>query len=52
MERIYDLLHEATYSVSGANMVVSQVRSTTTLRENDGLTAHGVIFLSVIVYDN
>ena len=52
MERIYELLHEATYSVSGANMVVSQVRNTVTIVENDGITRHGVLTLSVIVYDS
>ena len=38
--------------VSGADMVVSQVRNTITLVENDGITRHGVLTLSVIVYDN
>ena len=52
MERIYELLHEASYSVSGADMVVSQVTNTITLVENDGITRHGVLSLSVIVYDN
>lgn len=52
MERIYTLFHDASYSVSGANMVVSQVRNVITLVENDGITRHGVITLSVIVYDN
>ena len=52
MERIYELLHDATYSVSGANMVISQVRNIITLVENDGITRHGVLTLSVIVYDN
>ena len=52
MERIYELLHDATYSVSGADMVVSQVRNTITLVENDGITRHGVLSLSVIVYDS
>jgi hypothetical protein len=52
MERIYELLHDATYSVSGADMVISQVRNTITLVENDGITRHGVLTLSVIVYDN
>ena len=52
MERIYELLHDTTYSVSGADMVVSQVRNTITLVENDGITRHGVLTLSVIVYDS
>ena len=52
MERIYELLHEASYSVSGADMVVSQVTNTITLVENNGITRHGVLSLSVIVYDN
>tara|TARA_R110000737_G_scaffold63487_2_gene91084 strand:- start:85 stop:492 length:408 start_codon:yes stop_codon:yes gene_type:complete len=52
MERIYALLHDSSYAVSGANMVVSQVRSVITLIESDGITRHGVIALSVIVYDN
>ena len=52
MERIYELLHDTTYSVSGANMVISQVRNIITLVESDGITRHGVLTLSVIVYDN
>ena len=52
MERIYELLHDTTYSVSGADMVVSQVRNTITLVENNGITRHGVLSLSVIVYDS
>ena len=52
MERVYNLFHDATYSVSGADMVVSQVSNVITLTENDGITRHGVITLSVIVYDN
>lgn len=52
MERIYALFHDTTYSVSGADMVVSQVRNVITLVESDGLTRHGVITLSVIVYDS
>lgn len=52
MERIYELLHDTTYSVSGASFVNSQVRSTITLVENDGITRHGVLSLSVIVYDS
>ena len=52
MERIYELLHDTTYSVSGASFVNSQVRSTITLVENDGITRHWVLSLSVIVYDS
>ena len=52
MERIYELLHDTTYSVSGANMVISQVRNIITLVETVGITRHGVLTLSVIVYDN
>ena len=52
MERIYNLFHDATFSVSGADMVTSQVRNTITLVENDGITRHGVISLSVIVFDS
>ena len=33
-------------------MVVSQVRNVLTLVESDGITRHGVLTLSVIVYDN
>tara|TARA_R110002050_G_scaffold251760_1_gene390050 strand:+ start:30 stop:437 length:408 start_codon:yes stop_codon:yes gene_type:complete len=52
MERVYELLHDTSYSVSGADMVVSQVQSTIAMTEVDGLTKHGMISLSVIVYDN
>ena len=51
MERIYNLFNNGSYSVSGADMVVSQVRNVVTLVESDGITRHGVISLSVIVYD-
>ena len=52
MERIYELFHDTSYSVSGADVVVRPVRSTITLVENDGITRHGVLSLSVIVYDS
>jgi len=52
MERIYALFHNANFAVSGADMVVSQVRNVLTLVESDGITRHGVLTLSVIVYDN
>jgi len=52
MERIYALFHDANFAVSGADMVVSQVRNVLTLVESDGITRHGVLTLSVIVYDN
>tara|TARA_R110000796_G_scaffold251125_2_gene381799 strand:+ start:1310 stop:1717 length:408 start_codon:yes stop_codon:yes gene_type:complete len=52
MEIIYGLFHNVNYAVSGANMVVSQVRNVQSLIESDGITRHGMISLSVIVYDN
>jgi len=52
MERIYNLFHDQNFTVSGADMVVSQVRNVITLVESDGITRHGVISLSVIVYDS
>ena len=52
MERIYNLLHDSSYAVTGASMIISQVKNVITLVENDGITRHGVLSLSVIVYDN
>ena len=52
MERIYNLFNNATYSVSGASMVLSQIRNVITLVESDGITRHGVLTLDVIVYDS
>tara|TARA_R100000773_G_C4170363_1_gene84304 strand:+ start:314 stop:721 length:408 start_codon:yes stop_codon:yes gene_type:complete len=52
MERIYNLLHNASLSVSGADFVRSQVRTVITLVEADAITRHGVISLDILVFDN
>ena len=52
MERIYNLLHDQDLTVSGASFVVSQVRQVATLVEADGITRHGILSVSIIVYDS
>tara|TARA_A100001201_G_scaffold2620_1_gene6677 strand:+ start:1336 stop:1743 length:408 start_codon:yes stop_codon:yes gene_type:complete len=52
MERIYNLLHDQDLTVSGASFVVGQVRQVATLVEADGITRHGILSVSIIVYDS
>lgn len=51
-ERIYNLLHDTDLSVSGASHVMTRANSVQTLVSGDGITRHGIISLSIIVYDS
>ena len=51
-ERIYNLLHDQSLSVSGASHVMTRASSVQTLVAGDGITRHGIISLSIIVYDS
>jgi hypothetical protein len=49
IQTIYDVLHNAALSVTGANYVSCQFQSASTLQENDGLTLHGIVRYRIIV---
>lgn len=49
IQTIYDVLHNATLNVSGANVVMCQFQSASTSQENDGLTLHGILRYRIIV---
>tara|TARA_Y100000004_G_scaffold54130_2_gene60289 strand:- start:5891 stop:6298 length:408 start_codon:yes stop_codon:yes gene_type:complete len=51
-ERLHDLLHNVSISVSGADSVFSNVVSTTTIVEADGITRHGIVNVDFMVYDS
>ncbi len=42
MSVVYDILHESSLSVSGASLVNMRFEFSDTIKENDGLTTHGV----------
>ncbi len=52
MERIYNLVNNATISVSGASSVMSYVNNATTMTEVDGITRHGIVNIDFTVYDS
>ena len=52
MEIIYNLVNNATISVSGASSVMSYVNNATTMTEVDGITRHGIVNIDFTVYDN
>lgn len=52
MEIIYNLVNNATITVSGASSVMSYVVSTSTFVEVDGITRHGLVNVDFTVYDN
>jgi hypothetical protein len=49
IQTIYDVLHNATLTVSGANYVSCQFQSASTAQENDGLTLHGILRYRIVV---
>ena len=51
MARIYELLHKATLSVTGANHINTRFEFSEVLREQDGLTYHGVQRFRTILHD-
>jgi len=52
MSRIYTLLHESSLSVTGASLVNLRFEFSDVIKENDGLTSHGLQRFRAIVYDN
>ena len=52
MERIYNLLNNATISVSGASSVMSYVVNAVTLTEVDGITRHGIVNIDFTIFDS
>ena len=51
MSRIYTLLHESSLTVSGASLVNLRFEFSDVLKENDGLTTHGLQRFRAIVFD-
>ena len=51
MARIYTLLHESSLTVSGASLVNLRFEFSDVLKENDGLTTHGLQRFRAIVFD-
>lgn len=49
VQTIYDVLHNAALTVTGANYVSCVFQSASTLQENDGLTLHGILRYRIIV---
>ena len=52
MARIYALLHESNLSVTGASLVNLRFEFSDVIKENDGLTMHGLQRFRAIVFDN
>jgi hypothetical protein len=52
MARIYTLLHESSLSVSGASLVNLRFEFSDVIKENDGLTMHGLQRFRAIIFDN
>lgn len=52
MERIYNLLNNATISVSDASSVMSYVVNAVTLTEVDGITRHGIVNVDFTIFDS
>ena len=52
MSVVYDILHESSLSVSGASLVNMRFEFSDIIKENDGLTTHGVQRFRVFVLTN
>ncbi len=52
MQSVYELLHDAAITVSGASLVNIRQEFNNTLMENDGITRHGVMRFRAVVFDN
>ncbi len=52
MERIYNLLNNATISVSDSDSVMSYVVNAVTLTEVDGITRHGIVNVDFTIFDS
>jgi len=49
---VYDLLHEASLSVTGASLVFIRFEFSDIIKENDGLTTHGFQRFRALVNDS
>ena len=49
MSVVYDILHESSLSVSGASLINMRFEFSDIIKENDGLTTHGVQRFRVFV---
>lgn len=49
LQSIYDSLHRAVFTVTGANFTDCTFLSASTQLENDGLTLHGIIRFRIII---
>ena len=52
MSRIYALLHESSLTVSGASLVNLRFEFSDIIKENDGLTTHGLQRFRAMVFDS
>jgi hypothetical protein len=52
MERIYNLLNNATIGVSDSDSVMSYVVNAVTLTEVDGITRHGIVNVDFTIFDS
>lgn len=52
MARIYDLLHESNLTVSGFSLVNLRFEFSDIIKENDGLTTHGLQRFRAVIFDN
>lgn len=52
MSRIYDLLHNADITVTGASLVNLRQEFETTLVETDGITRHGIMRFRAVMFDS
>jgi hypothetical protein len=49
MSVVYDILHESSLSVSGADLINMRFEFSDIIKENDGITTHGVQRFRVFV---
>ena len=52
MRRIYALLHESSLTVSGASLVNLRFEFSDIIKENDGLTTHGLQRCRAVIFDS
>ena len=52
MSRIYALLHESSLTVSGASLVNLRFEFSDIIKENDGLTTHGLQRFRAVIFDS
>ena len=52
MSRIYALLHESSLTVAGASLVNLRFEFSDIIKENDGLTTHGLQRFRAVIFDS